>query len=214
MTAAVLTFIATATLLIVVPGPDSLLVARNVFRGGRRGGIGTAAGTLTGLSAWSVAAALGLSALLAASRVGYDALRVAGGIYLIWLGVQSLRSRGTVIPQTDSPSEHTIRPGLGRAYLSGVVSNVLNPKIGVFFVAFLPGFIPEGAPIVATAALLGALFVAETGDVAGGAGLVGGPGRGLAEPPRRAAVAGTSNRCCADRLRRPTGRRSALIAGG
>ncbi|PZS23617.1 MAG: LysE family translocator [Pseudonocardiales bacterium] len=163
MTAAVLTFIATATLLIVAPGPDSLLVARNVFRGGRRGGIGTAAGTLTGLSAWSVAAALGLSALLAASRVGYDALRVAGGIYLIWLGVQSLRSRGTVIPQTDSPSEHTIRPGLGRAYLSGVVSNVLNPKIGVFFVAFLPGFIPEGAPIVATAALLGALFVAETG---------------------------------------------------
>ncbi len=159
MAVALLTFLAAATLIIVAPGPDSLLVTRNVFRRGRRGGLVTAAGTVTGLALWSLAAALGLSALLAASRIGYDGVRVAGGIYLIWLGIQSLRSRGAV---PTAPTETTPMP-MHRAYLSGVLSNVLNPKIGVFFVTFLPGFVPAGAPVGATAALLGALFVVETG---------------------------------------------------
>jgi len=164
MTTAVLTFVVAATLLIVAPGPDSLLVTRNVFRGGRRAGMGTAAGTLTGLTAWSVAAAFGLSALLAASRAGYDVVHVAGGLYLVWLGVQSVRGHGA--RPLDSGTVAGRDPGgvaLGRAYLTGVVSNLLNPKIGVFFVAFLPGFIPTGAPVAPTAGLLGALFVAETG---------------------------------------------------
>ncbi|MGI8816330.1 MAG: LysE family translocator [Pseudonocardia sp.] len=146
------------------PGPDSLLVSRNVFRGGRRGGLATAAGTVTGLAAWSVAAALGLSALLAASRVGYDAIRVVGGTYLVWLGLQSLCARAALIPR---PQEgHPLDPVLHsarRAYLSGVASNLLNPKIGVFFVAFLPGFIPRDAPLAVTAGLFGGLFVIETG---------------------------------------------------
>ncbi len=159
MTVALLTFLAAATLIILAPGPDTLLVTRNVFRRGRRGGLVTAAGTVTGLALWSMAAALGLSALLATSRIGYDIVRVAGGLYLVWLGIQSLRSRGTVpTPQTEvAPTP------MHRAYLSGVLSNLLNPKIGVFFVTFLPGFVPAGAPVGATAALLGALFVVETG---------------------------------------------------
>ena len=158
MAVALLTFLAAATLIIVAPGPDTLLVTRNVFRRGRRGGLVTAAGTVTGLALWSVAAALGLSALLAASRVGYDVVRVAGGLYLIWLGVQSLRSHGAV------PAAPTEAPAMSmpRAYLSGVLSNLLNPKIGVFFVTFLPGFVPIGAPVGTTAALLGAVFVLET----------------------------------------------------
>jgi RhtB (resistance to homoserine/threonine) family protein len=159
MTVALLTFLAAATLIILAPGPDTLLVTRNVFRRGRRGGLITAAGTVTGLALWSVAAALGLSALLATSRIGYDVVRVAGGLYLIWLGIQSLRSRGAVpTPQTEAAPTP-----IHRAYLSGVLSNLLNPKIGVFFVTFLPGFVPPGAPVGATAALLGALFVVETG---------------------------------------------------
>jgi RhtB (resistance to homoserine/threonine) family protein len=158
MAVTLLTFLAAATLIIVAPGPDTLLVTRNVFRRGRRGGFVTAAGTVTGLALWSVAAALGLSALLAASRVGYDVVRVAGGLYLIWLGVQSLRSQGAV---PAAPTEAPPMP-MHRAYLSGVLSNLLNPKIGVFFVTFLPGFVPTGAPVGSTAALLGALFVVET----------------------------------------------------
>ena len=145
MTVALLTFLAAATLIILAPGPDTLLVTRNVFRRGRRGGLVTAAGTVTGLALWSVAAALGLSALLATSRIGYDVVRVAGGLYLVWLGIQSLRSRGTVpTPQTEvAPTP------MHRAYLSGVLSNLLNPKIGVFFVTFLPASsrrVPRSAP--------------------------------------------------------------------
>jgi len=158
MVAALLTFLAAATLVIVAPGPDTLLVTRNVFRRGRRGGLVTGAGTITGLALWSVAAALGLSALLAASEVGYNVVRVAGGLYLIWLGVQSLRSHGAV---PAAPTEAPALP-MHRAYLSGLLSNLLNPKIGVFFVTFLPGFVPIGAPIGTTAALLGAVFVLET----------------------------------------------------
>jgi threonine/homoserine/homoserine lactone efflux protein len=158
MVAALLTFLAAATLVIVAPGPDTLLVTRNVFRRGRRGGLVTGAGTITGLALWSVAAALGLSALLAASEVGYNAVRVAGGLYLIWLGAASLRSHGAV---PAAPTEAPAMP-MHRAYLSGVLSNLLNPKIGVFFVTFLPGFVPIGAPVGTTAALLGAVFVLET----------------------------------------------------
>ena len=158
MAVALLTFLAAATLVIVAPGPDTLLVTRNVFRRGRRGGLVTGAGTVTGLALWSVAAALGLSALLAASEVGYNVVRVAGGLYLIWLGVQSLRAHGAV---PAAPTEAPAMP-MHRAYLSGVLSNLLNPKIGVFFVTFLPGFVPLGAPVGTTAALLGAVFVLET----------------------------------------------------
>src|SRR6185295_4193462 len=148
MVAALLTFLAAATLVIVAPGPDTLLVTRNVFRRGRRGGLVTGAGTITGLALWSVAAALGLSALLAASEVGYNVARVAGGLYLIWLGVQTLRSHGTA-PAT--ATEAASLP-MHRAYLTGVLSNLLNPKIGVFFVTFLPGFVPMGAPVGSTSA--------------------------------------------------------------
>jgi threonine/homoserine/homoserine lactone efflux protein len=144
MAVALLTFLAAATLVIVAPGPDTLLVTRNVFRRGRRGGL--------------VTAALGLSALLAASEVGYNVVRVAGGLYLIWLGAASLRSHGAV---PAAPTEAAATP-MHRAYLSGVLSNLLNPKIGVFFVTFLPGFVPIGAPVGSTAALLGAVFVLET----------------------------------------------------
>jgi RhtB (resistance to homoserine/threonine) family protein len=163
MDLALLTFLAAAALVIVAPGPDTLLVTRNVFRRGRRGGLVTAAGTVTGLALWSVAAALGLSALLSASRVGYDVVRVAGGLYLIWLGVQSLRSHVAVAAAPPDATPTSRPTPMHRAYLSGVLSNLLNPKIGVFFVTFLPGFVPAGAPIGATAALLGALFVVETG---------------------------------------------------
>jgi RhtB (resistance to homoserine/threonine) family protein len=160
MAVALLTFLAAATFVIVAPGPDTLLVTRNVFRRGRRGGLVTAAGTVTGLALWSVAAALGLSALLAASEVGYNVVRVAGGLYLIWLGVQSLRSHAAVaVTPTEAPP---MPMPMHRAYLSGVLSNLLNPKIGVFFVTFLPGFVPIGAPVGSTAALLGAAFVVET----------------------------------------------------
>ena len=160
MVLGVATFAAASALLIVLPGPDNVLVVRNALRYGRFVGLRTAAGTLTGVVVWVLAAAFGLSALLAASRIGYDGLRVLGAAYLVWLGVGSLRSRGLVTldgtPTSDQP------PTTGRAgYLMGVITNLANPKTGVFFIAFFPTFIPHGSSIEATSLLFGALFVVE-----------------------------------------------------
>jgi threonine/homoserine/homoserine lactone efflux protein len=181
MTAALLAFALTATLVILAPGPDSLLVMRNTLRGGRRAGWITACGTLSGLLVWAVAAALGLSALLRVSHLGYDVLRLAGAAYLIWLGATSLRPRRRpaapdVAGGADEPGGAGEAGGVGepaglpagrashgRAYLNGLLSNLCNPKIGVFFVAFLPGFIPARASAAAFSLVLGLWFIAETG---------------------------------------------------
>ena len=157
---AITTFAAASALLIALPGPDNVLVIRNALRYGRFVGLRTAAGTLTGVVIWVMAAAFGLSALLAASRIGYDGLRFLGAAYLVWLGVGSLRSRGRVAFDLTSMSDRS--DATGRAgYLMGVVSNLANPKTGAFFIAFVPAFIPRGSSIETTSLLFGALFVVE-----------------------------------------------------
>ena len=170
MTAALPAFALASTLLILAPGPDSLLVLRNTLRHGRRAGWVTASGTMSGLLAWAVAAAFGLSALLQVSDVAYSAVRLAGACYLLWLGVSSLwpfRGRPAT-PATAAGPAGAAGPAPGkagwrRAYLNGLLSNLLNPKIGVFFIAFLPGFIPAGAPAPLFPLALGLWFIAETG---------------------------------------------------
>jgi threonine/homoserine/homoserine lactone efflux protein len=156
MLVAVTTFALAAALIVLLPGPDTLVVIRSIVRGGRTRGIATAAGNLVGLSVWVAAAALGLSALLRASHLGYEILRIAGAAYLIWLGVQSIRFRS-------ASREITERRGLvGTGFVAGVVTNLLNPKVGVFFVTFLPGFVPHGHSVGLTSLLLGAIFIVET----------------------------------------------------
>jgi threonine/homoserine/homoserine lactone efflux protein len=161
-------FALASTLLILAPGPDSLLVLRNTLRHGRRGGWVTATGTMSGLLAWAAAAAFGLSALLQVSHLGYDALRLAGACYLLWLGVSGLwASRCAHAGPADEPAGPAAPApgpaGWWRVYLNGLLSNLLNPKIGVFFIAFLPGFIPAGAPAPLFPLALGLWFIAETG---------------------------------------------------
>jgi threonine/homoserine/homoserine lactone efflux protein len=156
MVVAVATFAVAAALIVLLPGPDTLVVIRSILRGGRSRGIATAAGNLVGLAVWVAAAALGLSALLRASHVGYEVLRIAGAAYLVWLGVQAIRARR-------KPTEAEARRGLiGTGFLAGLVTNLLNPKVGVFFVTFLPGFVPHGYAVGATSLLFGGVFIAET----------------------------------------------------
>lgn len=167
MTGALAGFSLAATLLILAPGPDNMLVLRNSLRSGSRVGLCTAAGTVTGLLGWALAATLGLASLVAASRVGYDLLRFAGAAYLIWLGATSLWARhGVCAPSGAASTRATTRAaavGPGRAYLNGVISNMCNPKIGAFFVAFLPGFIPAGHSVRELSLLYGIWFALETG---------------------------------------------------
>ena len=179
MTTTLLGFALASTLVILAPGPDSMLVMRNTMRGGRRAGWVTACGTLSGLTIWALAAALGLSALLRVSQVGYDILRFCGAAYLLWLGVTSLahfRRKNTAEPVAQASRSAPAVPGLTvpgltgpgttrprRAYLNGLLSNLLNPKISVFFMAFLPAFVPAGASAVGFSLVLGIWFIAETG---------------------------------------------------
>ena len=184
MTTALLGFALASTLVILAPGPDSMLVMRNTMRGGRRAGWVTACGTLSGLAIWALAAALGLSALLRVSTVGYDVLRFCGAAYLIWLGVTSLahfRHKKTAEPVAQAGGSAPAVPGPTvpgptvagltvpgtarprRAYLNGLLSNLLNPKISVFFMAFLPAFVPAGASAAEFSLVLGIWFIAETG---------------------------------------------------
>jgi threonine/homoserine/homoserine lactone efflux protein len=140
---------------------------------------------MSGLGVWGVAAALGLSALLRVSHLGYDVLRLVGAGYLIWLGVGSLRpsrrrparaglpslgeaatgepaiSQAAATPSPDGPAAGWRRGG--RMYLNGVLCDLCNPKIGVFFVAFLPGFIPARGSATAFSLALGLWFIVETG---------------------------------------------------
>jgi threonine/homoserine/homoserine lactone efflux protein len=157
MTTALLTFTLAAVLIVLLPGPDTLVVVRNLIRSGRRTAVMTVLGVMTGLAIWISSAALGLSVLLRASHGAYNALKVVGAVYLVWLGVQSWRSRSM------GDEHEPVRGGiLGRGFGAGLATDLLNPKVGVFFVTFLPGFVPAGKPVGLTTLLFGAIFVALT----------------------------------------------------
>jgi len=152
-------FAIAATLIVLLPGPDTLVVIRGLLRGGRSRGLATTVGVLCGLVIWVGAASLGLSAVLKASKVGYEALRIVGAVYLVWLGVNALRTRGAV-PSTGDTSPR--RDLLGSGFVAGLLTDLLNPKVGVFFVTFLPSFVPHGYDVGTTCLLFGAIFVVLT----------------------------------------------------
>ena len=152
MIAALLAFTLAAGVLVILPGPDSMLMLRAIAVSGRAGAVRTAAGILTGLIVWVASASIGLAALLKASEVGYTTLRIVGAAYLLTIGVQALRARGRMQ-----------RSGLlGTGYGAGVACNLFNPKVGVFFVTFLPGLVPHGADVATTSLMFGAIFIVET----------------------------------------------------
>jgi threonine/homoserine/homoserine lactone efflux protein len=162
---AIIGFAAAAGLIILLPGPDTLVVLRSLLRQGERDARRTVLGVLTGLTIWALCAALGLSALLRASHDGYTALRIAGAVYLCALGIQAFRSRGvTAELEPQAEQTRTRRRGvIGTGYMAGLTTDLLNPKVGVFFVTFLPAFVPHGEPIGLVTLLFGVMFMVETG---------------------------------------------------
>lgn len=159
MLSAFLTFALAAALVVLIPGPDTLVVLRSVVLSGRRAATRTSLGVLTGLVVWIGAAALGLTALLRASQDGFLILRLVGAAYLLYIGGQALRNRIVRQPREDSPATRSL---LGHGFRAGLLTDLLNPKVGVFFMTFFPVFIPRHAPVAATTIGLGLVFVTET----------------------------------------------------
>jgi threonine/homoserine/homoserine lactone efflux protein len=155
-----LPFLVASVLVILIPGPDTLVVLRNALVAGKATAARTAMGVLTGLSVWVTAASLGLTAILRASHDGYLALRIAGALYLTYFGLQALRSRALGQSVDSSTPRRSL---VGRGYRAGLATDLLNPKVGVFFITFMPAFIPHGAPVTVTTLWMGAMFVLLTG---------------------------------------------------
>ncbi len=146
---ALLSFAVVAGLLTLVPGIDTALVLRSSISKSRSFAFATALGINTGTMVWGIAAAVGVSALLAASELAYRVLTMAGAAYMVWLGASLLwKSRGkATLPA--GPRDVTALPApsgrqLSRAWLMGTGTNLLNPKVGVFYLATIPQFIPPG----------------------------------------------------------------------
>jgi threonine/homoserine/homoserine lactone efflux protein len=164
-------FALTSLVLIALPGPDQALIMRNALVGGRSAGVRTMLGGASGLTLHAAAAALGVSALLATSATGYALLKIVGVAYLLYLGVRMLLSG----PRADEPEQ--ARSG-GRFFAQGFVSNALNPKVALFFLTFVPQFLPEtGSTLVIALALstiFAAIYLAWFSGLVALVGLVGG----------------------------------------
>jgi len=159
MTHSLLAFVGIALVVIIAPGPDTALTIRNSLGGGRRGGMATALGIVCGQLVWELTTSAGLVAILLASERVFHAVKLAGACYLTVLGVQSLmhaiRSRAASARNgVPTPLETTTR----RAFRQGLLSNLGNPKMAVFFAGIFPQFAPPGHATFAGLMTLGLLF--------------------------------------------------------
>ncbi len=157
-------FLLLAIVLSVTPGPDAVLVLRSSVRGGRHQGLATAFGAVAGSLVWGVAAAAGLAAVITQSATLFQTIRLAGATYLIFLGISTLRTqvRGrpnvTFAAIADGDCAHTPQ-GMHKAFGAGLLSDLLNPKVGLFYIAVIPQFIPVGAPVLQYSLLLCAIEI-------------------------------------------------------
>jgi threonine/homoserine/homoserine lactone efflux protein len=169
-------FLAAAILITLAPGPDNLMVLSLGMARGPGPGVAFGFGCALGCLNHTVLAALGISALIAASPPAFAALRIAGGLYLIWLGIQAIRhARAIGHPRAGAASTE----GAGRLFTKGLVANAINPKVILFFLAFLPQFVDNArghagwqiAQLGIVFTLQAALIFSAIGWFAGGIGV-------------------------------------------
>ena len=160
---AVLAFAAAAGLLTVTPGLDTALVLRTAAVEGAGEARFAAFGICTGCLIWGTAASLGLTGLLAVSKLAYNAVRIAGACYLVYLGIRMWVRKREFNIETDPLSDAAARSENGghRWLVRGLLTNVLNPKVGVFYITLLPQFIPRGGSIMTYSFLFTSIHVAE-----------------------------------------------------
>ncbi len=158
-----LAFVGIALVVILAPGPDTVLVTKNAILHGRGAALGTSFGVNTGLLIWTVAAAFGVAAIVRESAIAFTVLKLIGAVYLTWLGVQALRAarhRASHESLRGTSSRERLTPLMG--FRQGLFSDLSNPKIAVFFTSLLPQFVSSKEPVLLPFLLLGGLFVVMT----------------------------------------------------
>ncbi|MEW9551000.1 LysE family translocator [Nonomuraea sp. NPDC050783] len=150
-----LAFAGACVLIAMVPGVSTAVILRQTIRAGRASGLAATLGNETGILLWGLAAAFGLSALLVASQLAYDVMRVTGAAVLVVMGAQSLwqARKGAPLPEVAT------LPGRRASYLAGLGTCLANPKAAVFAMSFLPQFVPAGQDVPATLATLAVVWV-------------------------------------------------------
>jgi threonine/homoserine/homoserine lactone efflux protein len=153
----VIAFAGVAGVIVVLPGPDMALVLRNGVASGRLAALESALGITAGLVVWAFAAAVGIAALLHASATAFAALKLAGAVYLAWLGLRALRDawRGA----TGLPEDTTGRGGAGSPFRQGLLSNLFNPKIAIVFTTLIPQFVEPGGGAALQTIVLTLVFI-------------------------------------------------------
>ena len=154
----ILAFLATALVLTATPGPDNLMVLSMGMSRGRRAGMAFGLGCALGCLSHTVLAVIGVSALVAASPLAFTLLKVAGGVYLVWMGVQAWRHAGVVRVAGDAGDATPLR----QLFVKGLIANAINPKVVLFFLSFLPQFVVASQGEVEwQLGLLGLVFTAQ-----------------------------------------------------
>ncbi len=156
--AAILGFTLTALLLTLTPGLDTALVLRTAAVEGARKAMRAGGGIVTGVLIWGLVVALGLGAVLAVSRLAYIMLQIAGAAYLLWLGWKLLSGAFKTRPTQSADDPPLVRSE--HWFLRGLLTNLLNPKVGVFYVSLLPQFVPSDVPVVGFSVLLAGIHAA------------------------------------------------------
>ncbi|GAA4980015.1 LysE family translocator [Pseudonocardia tropica] len=161
---ALATWTVVALLGVMTPGIDTVLVLRHTIVGGGRSGLAAVGGIAAGCLVWAVASLAGLAALLAASTLAYDIVRIAGAVYLVWLGLSAIwktlprhRTEGGGVDALDAPGVSA-----RVALRAGFFTNLLNPKVGVFYISLLPQFLPVGPAATAWGIVLVAIHLGVT----------------------------------------------------
>lgn len=157
----VLAFALVAALMTMSPGPDTMLVVRNALRGGRRDGLLTVAGICSGLFVHALLSAAGVSAILLYSATAFTFMKLAGAGYLVWLGIQSLRASARAPGLAAGNPGDALPFAASRPFREGLLTNVLNPKVIVFYLALVPQFIGPGDAVLPRYLLLTAIHYVE-----------------------------------------------------
>ncbi|MDP1610595.1 MAG: LysE family translocator [Sulfuritalea sp.] len=180
-----LAFLAASALITVAPGPDNLMVLSVGISRGRRAGIGFGLGCALGCFTHTLWATLGIGAVVMASEATFTTLKMAGAAYLVYIGIQAWRHAGKSVMVTLDPG---VAEPIGVHLRRGFIANVINPKVALFFIAFLPQFVdPQRGAVWPQMLLFGALFAAQTVAIFGSLGwFAGSLGQRLQRQPRLA----------------------------